>query len=58
MIFECVSKQQYESDSRHANYIEIEAENKNQAKYKYVKLDGDTDYKDVLCRTKKGYPQW
>lgn len=56
-IFECVDREQYESDYGHADYREIKAGSKNKARYIYSAYTG-TPYKNVMCRTKKGYPQW
>ena len=56
-VFECVNKGEYETDPHQANYENIEAENRNQAKYIYAKRNY-CSYIEVLCRTQKGYPQW
>ena len=55
--FECVCKEQYNADCYHADYRVIKAENRNKAKKIYSKQTG-VDYKNVLCKTKKDYPQW
>ncbi len=55
--FECVDKKQHEADPHHADYREIKAGSPNKARHIYSAYTG-TPYKNVLCRTKKGYPQW
>lgn len=57
MKFECVNKEQYESDPHHADYRKIEAKTRNGAKFLYSKLT-NTPYDQVLCKTEKGHAQW
>jgi len=48
--YDCVCKLHYEADPYHAPYERIYAESRNKAKYKYIKIFPDAEYKNVLCR--------
>lgn len=48
--FDLVDKFCYEADKYHAPYERIQAENRNKAKVKYVKLYPEYQYINILCR--------
>lgn len=48
--YDCVDTHGYAMDTYHAPYETIQANSRNQAKYKYVKMHPQFDYKNILCR--------
>lgn len=50
----CVDKLQKDCDPYHADWREIKADNRHQAKFVYSQL-ARTEYKDVLCTLKKNF---
>lgn len=54
MEYVCVDKLQKESDPHHANWMDIQAKSKNEAKTIYSKQSG-TKYIDAVCVLKSKF---
>lgn len=50
MWFDLVDKGCYDADKYHAPYESLEADSRNLAKVRYIKLHPESKYIDVLCR--------